>query len=50
MVIFMRTKKIILKVISKLAMSESKKSVNTACPMMNYQIKEPKEIKKLRKF
>ena len=46
----MNFKNYILKKVEKLTRKEVEKMANTACPMVNYQPKEPKQIKKLRKF
>ena len=46
----MKLKNYVLKMTEKLIWKEVGKSANTACPMVSYQPKEPKQIKKLRKF
>ena len=46
----MKFKNYILKKVEKLTRKEVEKMANTACPAFNYQPKEPKQIKKLRKF
>lgn len=38
------------KVIAKIARREAIIEANTTCPFLGYQIKEPSEVKKLRKF
>lgn len=45
-----RTKRNIKKAIASMAKKSAGMEVNTACPIMNYQPKEPQEVKKLRKF
>lgn len=40
----------IKKVIAEIARKSAKVEANTACPLWNYQPKEPDELKKLRKF
>lgn len=40
----------IKKVIAKIAKKSASIEANTACPLWNYQPKEPDELKKLRKF
>lgn len=46
----MKQDKIIMKIVGKVLFNEAKKAANTTCPSFNYQPKEPKEVKKLRKF
>lgn len=46
----MKFKNYILKKVEKFTRKEVEKMANTACPMVSYQPKEPKQIKKLRKF
>ena len=46
----MQFKRPVLQVMKKLVWKEVEKSANTACPMLSYQPKEPKQIKQLRKF
>lgn len=40
----------IKKVVAKIAKKSASMEANTACPLWNYQPKEPIELKKLRKF
>ena len=42
-----RTKRNIKKAIVSMAKKSAGMEVNTACPIMNYQPKEPQEVKKL---
>lgn len=46
----MKFKNYILKKVEKFTRKEVEKMANIACPAFNYQPKEPKKIKKLRKF
>ena len=46
----MKFKNYILKKVEQFTRKEVEKMANTACPAFNYQPKEPKQIKKLRKF
>lgn len=40
----------IKRVVAYIAQKSAAMEANTACPLMNYQPKEPKAVKKLRKF
>lgn len=45
-----RITKNIKKTIADIAKKSASIEANTACPIMNYQPKEPQNVKKLRKF
>ncbi len=45
-----RIEKIVKKVIVNMAKKSASMEANTACPCINFQPKEPQEVKKLRKF
>lgn len=43
-------KKIVKKAVANMAKRSASMEANTACPSMNFQLKEPQNVKKLRKF
>ena len=45
-----RIKRNIKQAIVSIAKKSAGMEANTACPIMNYQPKEPQKVKKLRKF
>ena len=45
-----KLKKTVKKAIANMAKKSASMEANTACPCMNFQPKEPQNIKKLRKF
>lgn len=45
-----KMKKIVKKIIVKMAKGSASVEANTACPFLNFQPKEPMDVKKLRKF
>lgn len=42
--------RIVKKVIADMAKKAANMEANTACPLLNFQMKEPQDVKKLRKF
>lgn len=45
-----KIKRIVKRAIANMAKRSAGMEANTACPCMNFQLKEPQDVKKLRKF